>query len=540
MTAAPCPALSVTERLARWIASVRYDDLPESARAMARLQIASNVAAICAGAATEPGRAVRRAVLGWNKPGNCRVLPTGERTALHEAVLVNASLSMALDYDDYLYLGHTGHSAVLGSLALAEDLGLSGRDLVLAQVVANEIGGRLGASAVLGPQNGQAWSFLHLAEGAAAAAKLLGLDAEQTAHALAIALYQPTFTLWPGFMGPGSKLLTAAGPTVTGIQAAQFAREGLTGARSIVEHPRRGFWHAFSFVALPRALDGLGKVWLTETLAFKPYPGCAYVDTTLDAFFAGLERARAERGAPLAPDEVARVRVEASALTVEMDNLAAEHADAARLEPAHVNFSIPLSVAIGLLAGRLTGAEMRPEFLDARAAEVRALAARVELRHDWPMSFAVLRSFRAGPLGRLLPRRIALRDIRRLAFGARDALGGAKRHPLGFGRMFGPAARAIADRVKSGPPDEGAPFRMVFPARVTLVLRDGREFAAERDVPRGAPGDPDYADVVREKFFREVGEARGEAVAREAWDRVTFIEEGPVAALTDAVCREGS
>ena len=37
-----------------------------------------------------------------------------------------------------------------------------------------------------------------------------------------------------------SKVLTAAGPTVTGIQAAQLAREGMTGAPEIFEHPRKG------------------------------------------------------------------------------------------------------------------------------------------------------------------------------------------------------------------------------------------------------------------------------------------------------------
>ena len=137
---------------------------------------------------------------------------------------VNSAASMALDYDDYLYMGHTGHSAVLASLALCEAEALSTRDFLLAQVIANEIGGRVGASAVLGPQNGQAWSFIHAVEGAAIGAKLWGLCRERRRRTPSrIALYQPTFTLWPGFMGPGSKVLTAAAPTVTGLQAAAFA-----------------------------------------------------------------------------------------------------------------------------------------------------------------------------------------------------------------------------------------------------------------------------------------------------------------------------
>ena len=66
----------------------------------------------------------------------------------------------------------------------------------------------------------------------------LGLDAERTAHALAIALYQPPYGLWPGFMGPQTKLLTAAEPAAAGARAALLAAEGVTGALDVIEHPR--------------------------------------------------------------------------------------------------------------------------------------------------------------------------------------------------------------------------------------------------------------------------------------------------------------
>ena len=74
----------------------------------------------------------------------------------------------------------------------------------------NEVGGRLGAALFLGPHNGQFWSSIHCGSASVAAGVALGLDAERLAHALAIALYQPPYGLWPGFMGPDSKLLTAA------------------------------------------------------------------------------------------------------------------------------------------------------------------------------------------------------------------------------------------------------------------------------------------------------------------------------------------
>ena len=53
-----------------------------------------------------------RASRAWQQPGRSTIVPTGETTSPHAAVYANAALSMAYDYDDYLFLGHTGHSAV--------------------------------------------------------------------------------------------------------------------------------------------------------------------------------------------------------------------------------------------------------------------------------------------------------------------------------------------------------------------------------------------------------------------------------------------
>jgi 2-methylcitrate dehydratase PrpD len=523
-------AATAVERLAEWVVGVRADEIPEPVRARARAQIASVVAACHAGWDTEAGRAVHRAVSGWSRPGPCTVIPTGERIALHDAVLINAALGMTLDYDDYLYLGHTGHSAVLASLALCEQEGWSAEELLAAQVVANEIGGRIGASVVLGPQNGQAWSFLHLVEGAAVASRLLGLTAAQTAQAMAIALYQPTYTLWPGFMGPTSKVLTAAGPTVTGIQAASLAREGVTGAREILEHARKGFWKTFAFAPLPSMLGGLGEVWLTETLTVKPYPGCAYIDTAMDALFAVLEEFRRTEGRPLDPARVARVVVRASLLTVEMDNLGAEHDDGGRVSPVTANFSISLGVAIGLLAGRLTPTEMGRGFLDANERAIRDLAARVELIHDWGMSARVARSFGRGPLGPVV-RKLRPRDVAKVVAGYRGQMGGRKKNPLRRRAMVPDLLRELRRRVPLP-----AGFVMTFPAEVSVTTTDGRTITIRRDVPIGAPGQERYDATADEKFLREVTVHVPAEQAERALAMVRDFERSPLGELMRRVC----
>lgn len=470
--------MTAIERLAEWLVALRWEDIPEGVRERARHQVANVVASMLAGAENEDASAVRRAVAAWGTTGPCTVIPTGERLPLAEALLVGGAYSIALDYDDYLSMGHTGHSAVLVSLALAEMRGGPLRDALVAQVAANEIGGRLGASVVLGPQNGQAWSFLHAAEGAAVAAKMGGLDARRAAHALAIALYQPTFTLWPGFMGPGSKVLTAS-PMLEGTRAADFAREGMTGALDILENPQKGFWASFAWAPLPARMEGLGERWVTDTIAYKKYPGCAYIGTTMDALFAACAEGRVRAA------DVDKVEVTANLLTVEMTNLSAPHLQpGAPLSPIHINFSIPYSVAVGLAGGRLGSRELGRAFLDAHDAEIRALAGRVALTHDWAMTRRVVDAFGGGAdLARLAPR-----DALRAILGYLGMMGGDKEHRIGLGGIW----RARRNGTPGGP--------IAFPARVVVTTRDGRRFAAERDIPEGAPGAPRFFETVADKL----------------------------------------
>jgi len=508
--------MTAVEAIAEWICSVRYEDIPERVIERARWQIESVLAAIAASAHSQDAIRVRDAVMKWAKPGACTVFANGERLGLHDAVTINTAWSMALDYDDYLYMGHTGHSAVLASWAIAESEKLSTRELLTAQVVANEIGGRIGASAVLGPQNGQAWSFIHAVEAAAVAAKLWKLDSTQTANALAISLYQPSFTLWPGFMGPGSKVLTASAPTITGLSAAAFAREGMTGAREIIEHPRKGFWSAFAWVPLPEMLTGLGQAWVSDTLTYKRYPGCAYVDTTLDALLRILAEFRDKKGRDLVPAEVRRVEVDANLLTIEMDNLSSEHvSQTASLSPINVNFSVPFNVAIAIAAGAHEGRTLAQSFLDGHEREIRELADKTTLQHDWSLSLEVARAFE-GVLGRSgVLATLGARDVLALVQGYRKQLGGRKKTGLGFGRLlkgspkFGDVLRqagrrrAVTARSDLSSVDFTR-FKMTFPVRVTLETANRERYSARQDVPFGAPGQTAQRETVHEKLVREL------------------------------------
>ena len=459
------------------------DDVPERTLERARLQAASTVAAALAGA-TAPGVVrLRDAVRTWAADGPAGVVGEADPLEPAAAAYANAAASIAHDWDDYLYMGHTGHSAVWAARAVADALGAPASDALAAQVAANEVAGRLGAAVFVGPHNGQFWSAIHAAGAAVAAGRLRGLDAGRLAHAIGIALYQPPYGLWPGFMGPDSKLLTAAEPVAQGLRAVALAEQDFTGPLDVIEN-RRGFLRHFSFAPREHLLDGLGEVWLTDTIAFKPQPGCAYLQAAVD----GVLQHEVDAG------DVAQVEVRAGWLTTSMEQLS----DGAALTPVRVNFSVALSAAIAILAERLTHEELHENWLGEHEDEIRSLAARVRVEHDWDLTAQTI----AGtgmelPLRRLPTLRRRMRDtgMDEVAFGLSDLRELAKRVP-------------IREALRSEPtlPDPST-LRMTFPAHVTIRLRTGGTLEAEGR-EQGACGAP----LIEQ---REVVDAKWEAT-REA------------------------
>jgi len=450
--------VSFCERAGEWAAELRTSELPERVAERARLQ---ELSILAAGRAAE---AEARAFAAVAPDG-----PLGE-------VFAGAAASIAYDWDDYLFMGHAGHSAVWTARAFAS----GDRDLTLrAQVAADEVAGRLGAALLLGPHNGQFWSSIHCASAAVAAGIGLGLDGERIAHALAIALYQPPYGLWPGFMGPRTKLLTAAEPAVQGARAAMLAAEGVDGPLDVVES-ERGLLRHLSFVGRPAMLGELGRVWLTDTLAFKPYPGCAYLQAAIDAILsAGVDAG-----------EIADIEVAAGYPTVAMERLGRD----AGLSAIGLNFSVARSIAAAAIAGRLTHEELAPDWLDRHGPALGKLAARVHVRHDWELTLRTLRgTVDAGASIRDVPARAWPRVLRRARELGMDEVALPVRDLAALARD-GRLRRELRDLLRLGSArglsglDTGR-LRMTFPCRLRIRTRSGEVLEVEGDEP-GASGHP--------------------------------------------------
>jgi 2-methylcitrate dehydratase PrpD len=479
---------NITARIAEWVAQARFEDVPRRVIEEAKNQVLSVIAAVHAGHFSDAGRTVSRTVKEWSGGKDATMIPSGERTSLSNAIFANTALSMALDYDDYLFAGHTGHSAVLVTLALAEKNGISGKDFLLAQILANEIEGRVGASALLGPLNGQLWTFIHLIGSAVIAAKVLDLDTQQIQSAIGIAMLQPNYPLQAGFFGSDAKVLLASMTAPIGVQAAQLAANGLRGAGDILENDH-GFLKVFAHTPLTGAYEGFGKVWLTDTLCYKIYPGCAYIDTAIDCVLA-LARQHA-----IDAKKVKGVHIAAGPLTLGMEALAASYLKGPDSLPVTLNFTLGYNVAVALMDRELTARQFARE--------------RIRDQATWDLARRVSLS-----LDEVMAQR--MRD-RSLVKSVRDENGEHFQLDLGNVDLTG--------------------FKMSFGARVRIEMEDGRHFEAEQEVPTGGAGRPfdERRKSVEDKFRRETRYTLRKEKMERAIDMILHLEQASSAHVREVV-----
>lgn len=277
-----------TRALAAFTAGLKYEHLAPATRLMARQCILDWLACCIRGSAEPPGAVIRRVVAAQGGGGEATVFGAAPfRTTALQAALANGAFSHALDMDDLhnASIIHLGTVVVPAALAVAEQTGASGSALITAVVAGYEVGARVGEA--VNPESYFYWHTTGTAGtfgAAAAAASLLGLGVEQTAHCLGSAGTQAA-GLWE-FLREGamSKTLHAGKAAMNGVLAAVLAREGFTGATAILEG-EKGFCRAVSPAPrLEKLTAGLGgNAYKIDENSFKPYAACKHCHPAINA-----------------------------------------------------------------------------------------------------------------------------------------------------------------------------------------------------------------------------------------------------------------
>ena len=247
--------------------------------------------------------------------GRCEVLIHRRGSSPMVAAAINAAASHFVEQDD-VHNASVFHPAAVVfpvALAMAQQLGKSGAELLAASVVGYEVGIRVGE--FLGRSH---YKIFHTTgtvgslAAAATAGHLLGLNAQAMLHALGSAGTQAA-GLWEFLRDAAdSKQLHTAHAASTGLAAACLAADGFTGAQHILEGPQ-GMAAGMSRDADPaRLIDGLGTRWALAETSFKYHASCRHTHPAADALLQVLQRHA------LTADDVAHVtaRVHQGAIDV--------------------------------------------------------------------------------------------------------------------------------------------------------------------------------------------------------------------------------
>lgn len=308
------PPQTVTEAIAKFVAGARYEDLSRADISGARDAISDCIGCAIAGAATPTGAITRRVAEASSCDGAATVIGGTRRLSAQAAALANGTAGHALDYDDVLWTQY-GHPSVVvlpAALAVAETVGASGRDLLLAYAIGVEVIGKLGRAA--NPQHYEhGWhstATTGVIGATAACARLMKLTPEQTAMALGIAASESNGVRRN--FGTMTKPFHAGNAARGAVMAAELAREGFTSDLRAIEG-EVGWARVLRAGSMPSGIEWLarlGKPWELSApgIVLKRYPACACTHCALDALLAIMK----EGG--LSHTEIDKIQCDASPL----------------------------------------------------------------------------------------------------------------------------------------------------------------------------------------------------------------------------------
>jgi 2-methylcitrate dehydratase PrpD len=299
------------ERLAEFVASSHWDSVPQDVRHEGKRSLLNFLGCALGVARTPPIEMALRALLPLSGADRVTVLGRSERLDPLGAAFINAIGGNLLDYDDthLRTVIHPSAPVAPAALALAEQRGLSGAAMLHAFILGAEVECRIG-NAVSPGHYARGWhitSTCGVFGAAAAAAKLLGLDATQTWHALGIAASQSAGIIEN--LPSAAKNVSVGNAARNGLFAALLAEQGYTAAPAAIEGTLGWARAMGDQPAVAEMTDGFGEHWELLSNTYKPYPCGIVMHSVIDACL--------ELRQQVAPDEIARIVISGEQLLLD-------------------------------------------------------------------------------------------------------------------------------------------------------------------------------------------------------------------------------
>jgi len=283
---------STTEHLARFAASVKYEDIPASAREYCKDILLDTVACAFAGHLGEETDQIARFAKGLATSTESTVIG-GDNLSLAGATMLNGYLITAVTMCDIhrSTLTHVTPEVVPPTLLIGERDNVSGRDLLVALAVGFEVTTRVGVGSdypsvrkrgyhgpgVFGPFGA-----------AAAVGRLRSLSPEAMARAFGLAGSQAggTFAAWGT---PTVKFHQCRG-ALSGLMAALLAEQNFLATREFLTAKDGGLFYTFSTGGHPEQVTAeLGKRWEFEQIALRLWPSASSIQGMNTALFDALD-----------------------------------------------------------------------------------------------------------------------------------------------------------------------------------------------------------------------------------------------------------
>jgi 2-methylcitrate dehydratase PrpD len=269
------PKISVAETLAAKIAALKPGVLPASTAQKCE-DLLIDIVGLCVTARNEDY--VRSAMAGCDDDGPCTVIGHKRTLTAAGAAFVNGTAAHGEDFDDTFEGGpvHAGAVIVPAVLAACERHNPDGRMALSGIAIGTEVLCRLSlvvpkAVHKAGFHPTAVFGAMGAAAGVSAA---LGLNAKQIVDALGIAGSMASGIIEYLAEGTWTKRMHAGWAAQSGLRAALLAKAGFVGPRTVFEGVH-GLFHGFAHTTqgdYDALVGDFGTRWVTDTLAFKPYP----------------------------------------------------------------------------------------------------------------------------------------------------------------------------------------------------------------------------------------------------------------------------
>ncbi|MFZ3235881.1 MAG: MmgE/PrpD family protein [Stellaceae bacterium] len=371
----------LTKALAVRGTNLRYEEIPDPVREVARQCVLDYLGCAVAGAGDPLVGMLLDEMAEAGGAAQAAIVARPQRLPVLAAALVNGAAGHALDYDDVNVAmpGHPSVAVLPALLALAEQRGSSGRDVLTAFVAGYEAACRVGMALQPGhyAQGFHATATVGCLGAAAACARLLGLDPEQTATALGIAGTQAAGL--KSEFGTMCKPFHAGKAAQNGLLAARLAARGFSSRTDLIECVQ-GFaaTHSPDFSPAAALATPAGGFHIVANL-FKYHAACYFTHAPIEC----ARAVRRENG--LTPDRIAAVTVRIDAGMDRVCNIANP------VDGLQSKFSLRQTVAMAL-AGVDTASLTAYGETTARDPALIALRERIaiDFQQNWPQTVAEL------------------------------------------------------------------------------------------------------------------------------------------------------